>query len=749
MGVAIASWLLAIATLVARQAPTPAFFIRSLDSPTERRESRSDILDTPVLPGSIVKAVTLVAALEAGVIDQETRRICRRVATIDGQRLSCSHPDLKRPLSPAEALAHSCNDFFAALAPRLSRQAFNEARLSAGMPPIAGSVPLAAALVGLEGPRVTPRALLDVLARLTGVGRDTPARMRPETRAVLREGLAGAAAYGSASLLGAQGLTALAKTGTAPMPGGGVEGLLVALVPADRPTRGIVVVAPGAAGLDAAGIAADLLTAPSPAPAPAARVARPLPPTAVQVAGPTTIRLGVLQASGRARVQSLPLEDYVARVLAGEGQPRAADAAQEALAIAVRTFALANRNRHRREGYDLCDSTHCQVVRDATATTKRAAEATAGQLLQHDGAPAFVFYSAWCGGRSARPSEVWPGAEDYAFEPSRVDDACQDEPAWATELEAGDIERALRSTGLRGTRLRDLRVASRSASGRVARLRVDGFTPNEVAADDLRLAIGRLVGWQHVKSTAFELQRTGRGYRFSGRGFGHGVGLCVVGAGHRAAAGASVADILGFYYPGLTIGHLDGRRLTTAAPTRAVPESRPVEAGMQLALPAADAGERAALVTLLGRARDEIARQANVAAPASIRVTVHPSVESFGRATGQPWWVSGATLGTAIDLLPLSILRQQGQLERTIRHEVAHALIDATLASRPMWVREGAAFYFAAPDAPAPAGRRPACPTDAELLRPVSAGAQREAYARAETCFRMAIADGKNWKDVR
>lgn len=753
MGVAAASWLLALATLAARQAPAPAYFIRSLDTPTDRRESRSEILDTPVLPGSIVKAVTLVAALESGVIDVDTRRICRRVVTVDGQRFSCSHPDLKRPLSPAEALAHSCNDFFAALAPRLPRQAFNAARVASGLPPINAAVPLAPALVGLEGPRVTPRALLDVLARLVGAGPDARVRMRAETHAVLVAGLAGAAEYGSASLLGAQGLTALAKTGTAPMPGGGVEGLLVALVPADRPTRGVVVVAPGAAGLDAAGIAADLLTAPSNAFAPPPARPATAPASAPAAAVPARIRLGALQANGRARVEAVPLEEYVARVLAGEGQPRAGDPAQEALAIAIRTFALANRNRHRAEGFDLCDSTHCQVVRPATSTTTRAAEATAGQVLLHGGAPAFVFYSAWCGGRSASPSEVWPGAEDYAFEPSHVDEACQDEPVWATELSAQDIERALRSTGLRGGRLRDMRVASRSASGRVARLYVDGFTPNEIAGDDLRLAVGRLVGWQHVKSTAFDLQRTGRGYRFSGRGFGHGVGLCVVGAGRRAAAGASAIEILRFYYPGLDVGRLDGRQLT-AAPPRPPAEPRPADvrpadSGVQLALPAADASERAALVTLVRAARDEIAKRAGVAAPPSIRVTVHSSVESFGRATGQPWWVSGATLGAAIDLLPLGILRQHGQLERTIRHEIAHVVVDSTLASRPMWVREGAALYFAAPDAVVPERRRLTCPNDAELLRPVSAGAQREATARAEACFRKDVAEGKSWRDVR
>jgi stage II sporulation protein D len=461
------------------------------------------------------------------------------------------------------------------------------------------------------------------------------------------------------------------------------------------------------------------------------------------------VRLGLIRASGRTIVESVPLEDYVARVVAGEGQPRAADAALEALAIAARTFALANRNRHRREGFDLCDTTHCQVARPALPAARRAAEVTSGQVLLNEGAPAYVFYSAWCGGQSARPSEVWPGAEDYAFEPSVRDEACRREPGWDAELSARDLERALRSAGLRGDRLRDLRVLARSPSGRVARLRAQGFTPDEITGNDFRMAMGRMVGWQRVRSTSFDVRRTRLGYRFTGRGHGHGVGLCVIGAGYRAAAGATVDEILRFYYPGLTRGR------SSAAPETArvdPPMALPLAAGssdIRLALPAAQEGERSELLRLLREGRDDIARRTGLAAPRVIQVTVHPSLESFGRATGQPWWAAGATLGTSVDLLPVGLLRQQGQLERAVRHELAHLVLEPSLASRPMWVREGVALYFAQPDAAPFDGRRVACPTDAELLHAVSAGAQREASGRAASCVRKAIAEGKSWRELR
>ena len=113
---------------------------------------------------------------------------------------------------------------------------------------------------------------------------------------------------------------------------------------------------------------------------------------------PDSLLLGRTLADGKTRRERIAMDDYIAQVLAGEGQPKASDAAQEALAITARTFAIANRNRHRGEGFDLCDTTHCQVLRPATTITTRAAKATSGRVLLHEGQPAFVFYSAWCGG---------------------------------------------------------------------------------------------------------------------------------------------------------------------------------------------------------------------------------------------------------------------------------------------------------------------------------------------------------------
>src|SRR6185436_578805 len=204
-----------------------------------------------------------------------------------------------------------------------------------------------------------------------------------------------------------------------------------------------------------------------------------------------------------------------------------------------------------------------------------------------------VFYSASCGGRTEIPSAVWPGHEDPPYMPSQPDDACMGAPEWTAELESADLVRSLRAAGFRGE-LRDFRVLTRDVSGRAARLRLAGMMPEEISGQDLRAVVGRTLGWQHIKSAAFELERSGDRYRFEGRGYGHGVGMCVIGSVNMAAAGRSATEILNKYFPGLDIGVPGAVAASPVAAVRgaappparaAVNAATPVAAGVNLALP--------------------------------------------------------------------------------------------------------------------------------------------------------------------
>jgi hypothetical protein len=304
--------------------------------------------------------------------------------------------------------------------------------------------------------------------------------------------------------------------------------------------------------------------------------------------------------------------------------------------------------------------------------------------------------------------------------------------------------RAFHAAGFRGGQLRDLRIVSRNGSGRVARLRVEGLTPSEISGQDLRVVVGRTLGWQHIKSATFELRWQGTGYRFAGRGFGHGVGMCVIGSTNLAARGTSARAILQKYFPGTEIAAAGSRAASPAS-------------GVVVSLPDDDGGEQAAIARLVAGARDELAAALGVAAPATLALRVHPTTADFERATGQPWFASGAWAGNELHLLPLAVLRARGVLDRAIRHELVHAMADGVLATRPAWVREGAAIYFAearpVPGGADRAARRPAprtsCPRDNELLQPLSAGALADAYARARSCFARQIAAGRSWRDIR
>jgi stage II sporulation protein D (peptidoglycan lytic transglycosylase) len=465
-----------------------------------------------------------------------------------------------------------------------------------------------------------------------------------------------------------------------------------------------------------------------------------------------SLRVGVQKPGGGYTLQALPLETYVARVLAGEAARDSPETALEALAITVRTFALANRGRHHADGFDLCDQTHCQVLRPATALTERAAVATAGRVLVARGsAIASVFYSASCGGRTEIPSQVWPGADDPPYLPSHRDDACGGEPAWSADLRASDLLRAFRAAGFTGGPLRDLRIAARNSSGRVARLRLTGLRPDGISGQELRVAVGRTLGWQHIKSTVFDLRKQGDVYRFSGRGSGHGVGLCVIGSTHLAAAGKSATDILARYFPGLTISPLTISPFVPVATTWASADSE-----IAVALPEGDDGDRSAVVSQVRRLRDELAQALGVTPAPRVVLRFHATTDEYEHATGQAWFTSGAAIDGELHFLPLVILRERGIFERVVRHELVHVLTDPVLGQRAGWVREGAAIYFAGDQKP-PTSERPAfkpgerntCPDDGELLLPVSVGALSNAYARARACFARQIQSGKSWRDVK
>jgi stage II sporulation protein D len=376
---------------------------------------------------------------------------------------------------------------------------------------------------------------------------------------------------------------------------------------------------------------------------------------------------------------TLPIESYVERVVASESS--AADSAEslKALAIVVRSFALHEAHGH--AGYDLCDSTHCQLLHWSANSGRQAAAhaavlATGGETLWFQGQRALAYFGKDCGGRTASPAEVWPRARAAPYLPSQPDPFCTQDGGkeWASEISRADLTAALAAHGLAPAGWRNLAVARRGESGRAIALRLDA---REIQAEDFRLAVGESLGWNKIPSTWFEVSRQGDRFAFHGRGWGHGVGLCQKGAAAMAAEGRTAREILEQYFPGaVAADEASGRAWASFA-------------GSGFVLETLDASDTAFLPDL-SRARAEAAQRSGLNVSAPITVRAFASTPDFRAGTLAPGWVAAFTEGDWIGTQPLRTLAARHLLADTMRHEFLHALVEHEAGARaPLWLREG------------------------------------------------------------
>jgi hypothetical protein len=166
--------------------------------------------------------------------------------------------------------------------------------------------------------------------------------------------------------------------------------------------------------------------------------------------GQLQMRVGFERPDGSHAIQAIPLEAYVARVLVGRrsGAAKCAGRARSARHRHSQT-PVVNRNRHNAEGFDVCDTTHRQVVRIASTATERAANATAGLVLARNGVPVPVHLPCVVR-RGITEVPLWPyGREEKIrrISPSQPDDACEGAPVWSANVTAADLTRSFKTAG--------------------------------------------------------------------------------------------------------------------------------------------------------------------------------------------------------------------------------------------------------------------------------------------------------------
>jgi SpoIID/LytB domain protein len=798
-------------------------------------------------PGSAIKPFTALAALRAGLIDREFRHRCRKRYARGDFEIVCSHPASNFPFGLSQALAYSCNDFFARLSERLSEGAFNStlgafgfgektgvnANESSGELP-RGEWGARDALGESDHLLVTPVQLVTAYAALVNGGHlYRPQRsndhnlipqerlrlnIAPEHRAALIEGMRGSVKYGTASKAGLGSLRSyvFGKTGTSTSSvrwrtqgwfvGFAAEKSPVGAPRAGRVELGVLVFLKRAHGSQAAEVAKPIFDC-------GLRIADrglkkgsgesgvgsretisltpfPIPHFPLPSSSPQSIRVRSVSENV---TRELPLEEYLVGVLAAESSVEDEIEALKAQAVVSRAFALKNLGRHAREGYDFCSTTHCQRFTFPKAkgaikgAARRAVEETAGVVMSDKlGNIVDAYFHAACGGMTANIETLW-GAPAPSYLRGVRDDFCATMPhrRWAQKIPAKQLAKALQGderTNV-GARLVSIAVTRRDTTGRAEALTIEGARRRLVRGWDFKLIVGRVLGWQMIKSSRFEVSRVGDDFIFRGSGFGHGLGLCQEGAHVAARRGMGYRQILNHYFPGTRLkrsvaeerqavqyGERERPRARSiglliepwvAHAPRTVPMSlapasfnQPptmIEGTQKSSLssehfratyPAkTDSRSIENMLRAFESARADLLRRLEAASlrlaePGPFEVVVHSTTADFIAATGQGGWVAGATRGRRIELQPLDLLRRRGVLNATLRHEMTHAVIETLGGGRaPRWMAEGLAIYVAGEAASLQRienkSRLSRDDLERKLMRPASVTESRKLYAMA------------------
>jgi stage II sporulation protein D len=546
-------------------------------------------------PGSTLKPFVALAALRAGLIDDESRTACREDYVHDNFHTVCSHPRDLPPLGPTDAIAYSCNYYFGKLGERLDEPKFistlNEFGFGRKTGVNANEAPGKLVRNGWRPENAigesddvlaTPIQLITAYSALVNGGHLwTPRRaaarnfnaklqsdltIADEQRTTIVKGLRGAVRYGTAESAGLYKLPnyIFGKTGTATQINGfrsqgwfvgfaTEPGQIVAedsKLPATRVGLAVLIFLNKAHGSEAAEAVRPIFEEFS-------RFRETTIPRRelIAQAKPSKSLVRIRQVSDQT-TDSLALEDYVRAVVATEGSTETELEALKALAIASRTYAIRNLGRHEKDGYDFCSTTHCQryeAINNVSSLVKQAVEQTSGEILRDSvGQVVDSYFSASCGGATANIGSLWNvNAPPYL---RGVNDEYCDRGAkhnWTDVISTAQLARALQTDARTnvGHTLHNVSVLRRDETGRAELVTIEGDRRATISGWEFKIIVGRALGWNVLQSSLFEVKRSGANFVFRGHGFGHGLGLCQEGAHAMALRGAGYRQILAKYFP--------------------------------------------------------------------------------------------------------------------------------------------------------------------------------------------------------
>lgn len=221
-------------------------------------------------------------------------------------------------------------------------------------------------------------------------------------------------------------------------------------------------------------------------------------------------------------------------------------------------------------GFDVCADDHCQryqgITRQSNPQVVEAIEATRGLVLTYEGKICDARFSKCCGGMTEVFESCWENIR-HPYLVAKEDPYCNtkdkrilsqvlnnydqetvDFYRWEVTYTTDKLsELVKRKSGIDFGRILDLVPMERGASGRIITLKIIGEKRTLTVGKELE--IRKWLSESHLYSSAFEVEKAADGFTLHGKGWGHGVGLCQIGAAVMGDQGIPYDEILTFYYP--------------------------------------------------------------------------------------------------------------------------------------------------------------------------------------------------------
>ncbi len=249
-------------------------------------------------------------------------------------------------------------------------------------------------------------------------------------------------------------------------------------------------------------------------------------------------------------INQLELDKYISGVIEAEGGSNAMPEYYKAQAILIRTYAIRNMFRHAADGFNLCNTEHCQAYKGRSLLNRQillATKSTDNLVLKNDtGTLIAAPYHSNCGGITSTAQMAWQTNLPCLQEIRDPFCSSGKNYSWTKQISFSTWKRYLEKFGIRTSEIQ-LKNYSFKSDNRQKYLTVNNIQiPTRKIREDLNL-----------KSSFFSIENNGKELIFKGKGFGHGVGLCQEGAMEMARVGYTYVDILHFYFQQMNIAHVN------------------------------------------------------------------------------------------------------------------------------------------------------------------------------------------------